>query len=581
MAEAETTKLTADEVPAYNATAPSRNDAASDAADASESHGWPFPLEPFRFIGDLAPSKYKYVPTYVKVIHSVPHLVLLTGTGADLALLARILMEYRNWYNVTHTNLEICVLILCFSYGLFCLQHFFKHLVEYSADLQTRSIRLQASRSQVSETFNDTVTEMDSMLNKSADTQASLAERGLDSHRRDFHTFLLKGMVRKLAGSTIEVSPESFISFIVQYLAIFEECAVDPIHEPSKAASFGVNEGSMMFPSANVVCTDASAIELVGNRAKAKEVRFLGNHVEEAKKKASGLRQKWKKVTHVPRKVLRLTGLGRWVKRRKNPKTGDEEEGSFGTFSHDGVAEPRELKWFRIDIGCGIGIETAGDEEEGSFPVQIHGLLFSCTVLSPEHVQLLVSIVTGMPLLILSCVAVREYSRALTCSIAVALLCTSFVLYDFLEIDAVQRMEIQIQEMQAAVAMVQQRRERMLEFFGKLHQLADLWLYRTLPRLEFMKLLSESLQDAEDADMAKHLQDIVAKVGILEDSLMPLSAWESDQLSRETKKGLADSITRLTRSSANDALEQVPTLSKEMSEIKIRLLAAPPQGVEA
>ncbi|CAE7237176.1 unnamed protein product, partial [Symbiodinium sp. KB8] len=403
--------------------------------------------------------------------------------------------------------------------------------------------------------------------------QASLAERGLDSHRRDFHTFLLKGMARRLTGSTIEISPESFISFIVQYLAIFEECAVDPIHEPYILAT----EEELRSKCASA----AEIAELVGNRAKAKEVRFLGNHVEEAKKKASGLRQKWKKVTHVPRKVLRLTGLGRWVKRRKNPKTGDEEEGSFGTFSHGAVAEPRELKWFRIDIGCGIGIETAGDEDEGSFPVQIHGFLFSCTVLSPEHVQLLVSIVTGIPLLILSCVAVREYSRALTCSIAVALLCTSFVLYDFLEIDAVQRMEIQIQEMQAAVAMVQQRRERMLEFFGKLHQLADLWLYRTLPRLEFMKMLSESLQDAEDADMAKHLQEIVAKVGILEDSLMPLSAWESDQMSRETKKGLADSITRLTRSSADDALKQVPTVSKEMSEMKIRLLAAPPQGAEA
>lgn len=94
-------------------------------------------------------------------------------------------------------------------------------------------------------------------------------------------------------------------------------------------------------------------------------------------------------------------------------------------------------------------------------------------------------------------------------------------------------------------------------------------------------MLSESLQDAEDADMAKHLQEIVAKVGILEDSLMPLSAWESDQMSRETKKGLADSITRLTRSSADDALKQVPTVSKEMSEMKIRLLAAPPQGAEA
>ena len=34
----------------------------------------------------------------------------------------------------------------------------------------------------------------------------------------------------------------------------------------------------------------------------------------------------------------------------------------------------------RLFQGCGIGIETAGDEEEGSFPVQIHGLLFSCTV---------------------------------------------------------------------------------------------------------------------------------------------------------------------------------------------------------
>ncbi|CAE7331977.1 unnamed protein product [Symbiodinium necroappetens] len=208
MAAAETTNLTSDEVPSYNATASSRNDAASEAADASEPHSWPFPLEPFRFVGDLAPSKYKYVPTYVKVIHSVPHLVLLIGTGADVALLVRILMEYRNWYNVTHTNLEICVLILCFSYGLFCLQHFFKHLVEYSADLQTRSIRLQASAPRGAR----------GAVCVTVSRQASLAERGLDSHRRDFHTFLLKGMARRLTGSTIEISPESFISFIVLWI---------------------------------------------------------------------------------------------------------------------------------------------------------------------------------------------------------------------------------------------------------------------------------------------------------------------------------------------------------------------------
>ncbi|CAE7765153.1 unnamed protein product [Symbiodinium pilosum] len=524
-------------------------------------------MEPFRFIGNLAPSKYKYVPTYIRVIHSLPHLVLLVGTGATLMLMVRIIMEYRNWYNVQHTNTDIVVFVLCFSYGLFCLQQFFKHLVEYSVDLQTRSVRLQASKHQVSQTFNETVTDLDAMLNKSADTQAALAERGLDSHRRDFHAFLLKGMARRLSGSAAGISTQSFISFMIPYLEIFKECSVDPIGEPYILATTEELQEKCSTPG--------QVAELVGNRAKGKEVKFLSHQVEEAKKKTSGLRQKWKKVTHVPKKVLKLTGISRFFKKRtkSSQKPADEEEGAFGSFSHDAVTEPRELKWFRFEPGCGIGMETTADEEDGPYPIQVKGFVFTCTVLSVEHVRLLLSFVAGLPLLILSFFAVSDPSRALILSIGVALICILFVLHDFLEIDAVQRMEIQIQEMQAAVAMVQQRREKMLEFFGKVHQLADLWLFRTLPRLELMKLLGESLQDAEDADVAKLMADITSKVSELEASLITLSDWNCDELPRESKKQVADAITKLTRLLAEQTLEQMPAASKELSQLRAAALA--------
>ena len=61
--------------------------------------------------------------------------------------------------------------------------------------------------------------------------------------------------------------------------------------------------------------------------------------------------------------------------------------------------------------------------------------------------------------------------------------------------------------MQAAVAQVEERRQVMTDFFSRVHQLSDFWrantktksefrsrgrLYRTLPRLELMKLCGDA-----------------------------------------------------------------------------------------
>mmetsp|Transcript_6351 Transcript_6351/g.11597 ORF Transcript_6351/g.11597 Transcript_6351/m.11597 type:complete len:587 (+) Transcript_6351:83-1843(+) len=544
-------------------------DASTDPAEAGANH-WFFPFEPFRFIREVSPAKYKYVPTYLRVVQSFPHLVLLVGTIASLCLLVWIFMQYRNWYGTTHTNADILVVVLCFLYAIFCMQQIFKQLVEYSADLQTRAVKLQASKIQVTDNFNRTVAELDTMLNKSADTQASLAERGLDSQRRDFQNFLTRGIARRFAGSVVKIPFEKFVAFLSQYMAIFQECSMDPLDEP-----FILSTPEELKEN----CTSVvAAAELVGARAKAKEVKFLSAPVEEAKQKSTGLRRRWKKVTYVPKKVLKLTGLSRFIRKKKRElQEHDEEHGSFGQTqeswtSGDSVAEARELRWFRLDVGCGFGVETT---EEEIYPVQVHGHVFTCTVLSKEHVQLLVSVALGLPLLFLSVFAVSDMSRAMVGFILVSLLCVSFVLYDFLEIDAVQRMEIQIQEMQAAVAMVQQRREKMLDFFGRVHFLTDFWRFRTLPRLELMKLFAESLQDAEDAEVANLLIDIVAKVDMIEDAMASLQSWQDGSFSRESKEKVADTINKLSRGHAQQALSQVPSAAKELVELKIAMQTAP------
>ncbi|CAK9089277.1 unnamed protein product [Durusdinium trenchii] len=486
-----------------------------------------FPVEPFWWLGELLPGQYPYLPSYVRKVHSFPHLVLLTGMLANCGLFVQLVFSWKYWEEEEHGPWDYVVVIASCLFAVISLQLLHAELVQYSIDLHESSVEAQKSKDQMMSTFNGMVCDLDTMLAKSADTQAALAERSLDSHRRDLHNFLLKGISTKVRRMQ-EFPTMDFIAFLALYLKIFEECSAYPLDEPFIIAT----KDEVLEGCASI----GEVVELVGKRAKGMEVKFLRKQVDGAKKRSSTLRQKWRKVVHVPRKVLLLTGLSQFVKTKQG-----EVEGKNDTSPDEEMSLPKgcsgdakqEIKWLRFDLNGGFVIHV---EEDDPFPIQIKGGFFTCTVLSPEHARLLFSFFIGVPLLLMNIMLVRPPYTVVIGNMLVTLICITFVLHDFLDIDAIQRLEVQIKEMQAAVQAVEERRQYMLDFFSRVHRLSDFWLFRTLPRLELMKLCGDALEDAEDAKMAPLLVDIVSKVSNLEEALLPTELWQSEGLTDAEKK---------------------------------------------
>eukprot|EP00435_Cladocopium_sp_Y103_P017692 s1546_g4.t1 len=529
-----------------------------------------FPLEPFSLLKELLPTcYYSYLPSYVRQVHSFPHLVLLTGMVANCSLFIQLVLTWKYWEEEKHAPWDYTVVIASCIFAVVSLQLLHMELVQYSVDLHTCSTEAQKSKDQMMNTFNGMVSDLDTMLAKSADTQAALAERSLDSHRRDLANFLLKGIVSKVRSFRDFPTPD-FLAFLLLYLKIFEECSAYPLEEPFVIAS----EDEVMETGAAIIDT----VEMVGKKAKATEVKFLKKKVDTAKKSSSTLRQKWKRATFVPKKVMSLTGFSKLVKvvkKKKKPQESKkeelkEEEQEFeftlpAAFDSD-MTKEQEIKWLRFDMNGRFQIEM---EDDDPFPVQMKLFLFSCTVLSPEHARLLFSFFIGVPLLVLNIVVVSPPYTVVISSMSVTLICIAFVLHDFLDIDAIQRMEIQIKEMQATVAAVEERRQQMVDFFGRVHRLADFWLHRTLPRLELMKLCGDALEDAEEPEMEPLLVEIVTKVRKLEDSLLPISLWQKEGLKEADKKKRSELLSKLTsRACAKYALQEMPAVAQELLDLK-------------
>lgn len=567
--------------PSYDATPTTEtNPQSCPARSTQQERRSCFPLEPFSLLKELLPTcYYSYLPSYVRQVHSFPHLVLLTGMVANCSLFIQLVLTWKYWEEEKHAPWDYTVVIASCIFAVVSLQLLHMELVQYSVDLHTCSTEAQKSKDQMMNTFNGMVSDLDTMLAKSADTQAALAERSLDSHRRDLANFLLKGIMSKVR-SFREFPTPDFLAFLILYLKIFEECSAYPLEEPFVIAS----EDEVMAGA--IVDT----VEMVGKKAKAMEVKFLKKKVDTAKKSSSTLRQKWKRATFVSKKVMSLTGFSKLVKvvKKKNPQESKkeelkEEEQEFeftlpAAFDSD-MTKEQQIKWLRFDMNGRFQIEV---EDDDPFPVQMKLLLFSCTVLSPEHARLIFSFLIGVPLLILNIAVVSPPYTVVISSMSVTLICIAFVLHDFLDIDAIQRMEIQIKEMQATVAAVEERRQQMVDFFGRVHRLADFWLHRTLPRLELMKLCGDALQDAEEPEMEPLLVEIVKKVRNLEDSLLPISLWQKDALTEADKKKRSELLSKLTsRACAKYALQEMPTVAQELLDMKRAALESANDADEA
>merc|ERR1719160_567196 len=98
-------------------------------------------------------------------------------------------------------------------------------------------------------------------------------------------------------------------------------------------------------------------------------------------------------------------------------------------------------------------------------------------------------------------------------------ICIVVLLTRFEELDVIQQLEREVAELKKAEQNVQQQREKMHEFWSQAQQLTELWLYRTVPRLDLYKEVHSHLEDAPEKDLNRWMQIANGQLEKVEENL--------------------------------------------------------------
>jgi len=188
--------------------------------------------------------------------------------------------------------------------------------------------------------------------------------------------------------------------------------------------------------------------------------------------------------------------------------------------------------------------------------------------LSSEHIQLMIAFVIGFFVLGFEFTIAKIAKIPLTCNVIVCQICIVFVLYEFIDIDIVQQLEQQLNDVQAEQEKLEKRRETMIGFYEKAQLLADVWLHRTVPRLELLKQLSDGAEDAGAGRVLPMLTNTNVKLQDLEDSLPELSEWLSnDVMDNEDKNHVGNSLNQLTKAQdVQEVLKWMPQCTRQINQ---------------
>merc|ERR1719422_149847 len=128
----------------------------------------------------------------------------------------------------------------------------------------------------------------------------------------------------------------------------------------------------------------------------------------------------------------------------------------------------------------------------------------------------------------------------------IALACNVVVLINFENIDVVQKLEREVKELEEQNQQVGEQREKMKEFWSSAQNLTELWLYRTVPRLDLYKELHSQLEDTDKEDLLTNMAGANGMLEDLEMNLGTLPSWRTDgDLQLEAKKKFGREINQL------------------------------------
>lgn len=496
-----------------------------------------FPCEPFGY----CPAAIKgFIPGTWQKIQDTTHCMLVLGLVSSLTMLLMDVIDLFSFGECFYLSNFFCakeIFILLFGAPFFwyCAMT----IQQYDQDLQEKQKMVKAQMNQLLDGLKDLVGEMEGLLTSAAESTTGMAEKNFDGARRDFQRFLksAKDKFGQIAMTENRVV-EEFKKFVLHWLDVFQECSIDPVSMPRVI----IDKEELDR------CVSVQEIaDLTLERLRVTEVKFLSAKRDDDKQrlaKRTGTVQRLKQNAKKPLAIA----------------DGKEENLIDEVPEDDDDVLVDRITWVscgKTDCGCSA-------RDEGGFPLDCNCFCAGFTILSASHRMLLISFILGallipaeIGLLIrgMAAGANSDYpdngNPVLLLLVAGCQLSLLTVLYRFEAIDIVEQLKREVETLQKDNEEVQQEREDMKEFWSQANELAEVWLYRTSPRLEITKEVHEQislmLDDYPDGvyealkAVNPVLTNIETKVGAIQD-------WKGNEtIDLKKKKAFADKMSTIAR----------------------------------
>jgi len=158
--------------------------------------------------------------------------------------------------------------------------------------------------------------------------------------------------------------------------------------------------------------------------------------------------------------------------------------------------------------------------------------------------------------------------------------CIMVLLVRFEEIDVIQQLEREVKELKKAEQNVQQQREKMTEFWSNAQQLTELWLHRTVPRLDLYKEVHSLLEDAKKEEVVDWMGTANARLEGIDNKLGALNDWRNNgSLGLDAKKAFGKQINQLLQGQEQEFV-QIMNKLENVNKEGLKCLEAPPSDFQ-
>lgn len=499
-----------------------------------------FPMELFKCL----PSSIKaFIPSAWLKIQDRTHLTLVVGTLTSLFIVIGTIPKFTGGFHhgcMYHFCYKEIVSLLFITP---CIIYFTSIISRYDEDLQEKQKSVGQKKEHLMQAYNVLIDDMDGLLSRSAESSAGLAERGFESKRRDFQRFLERARTRydgMFDGSKGEqtILLKQFRLFVGNWLRVFEECSIDPVDRPKAVLSKEELERC---------ATPAEIADLALARLKVSKVQFISAQRD--------LDQDLVKKTRAS------TTIQQKNKAKANADVGFLTTSARNVSVNSVQTENKFLpSWLQFQPKSGCGLKN--DVEGQNFPKTLACVCCKAMILSRDHFLLNLGFVVGNFLVVYELCG-GNWPACINSIIQVW--CLAVVLVHFESIDFIQRLELEVRELTQANNNIEEQKAKMNEFWTNAQNLTDLWLYRTMPRLDLIKEVHSRLEDVPAEDLLTTMSCTNMQLDNLEKNLGALEAWRADgDLHENVKKQFGTALSQVVQyeSDIGGLLKKVEVLNR-------------------